>query len=70
VAELFGIGVREEMAAADEHVDGNRDFAAGRCRQQRRIVTDRKVHRGGARGPREEARDQLEFVHGRIIEAA
>ena len=40
VAERLGFGVREEMAALDEHVDRHGEFAAGRWRDERRIVAD------------------------------
>ncbi len=45
VAELFRIRVGEEMAAADQHVDGDRELAGRRRREERGVVADRQAHR-------------------------
>ena len=55
VAELLRIDVGEEMPAVDQHVDGHRELAARRGREQRRVVADAQMHRA-ARGGREKNR--------------
>ena len=40
VAEVFRVGVGEEMAPAHQHVDRHRELAGRRRREERRIVAD------------------------------
>ena len=62
VAEPRRIDRREEMAAFDEHVAGDREHHAGRGCEQRAVVAH--AERNTARRPREVALDELEFAEG------
>ena len=62
VAEPVGRDGRQEVAALDQHVGETGELHAGVGCDQRAVVAD--AERGAARGPREEALDELEFAEG------
>ncbi len=68
VPERLGIDVGQEVPARDQHVHRHRQLLPRRRHEERRIVADAKRDGRRSRRTREETRDQLEFVHGGIID--
>jgi hypothetical protein len=63
VTQRGRIGIREKMAAFDQHVHGKDEVATGRGHHHGTVVTDACPNGRVTRSAAEEAVDEREFVH-------